>query len=400
MKLLFLTDNFPPEFNAPATRTYEHCKEWVKEGVEVTVITCAPNFPEGKIFKGYKNKLYQTEMVDGIKVVRVWTYISANKGFLKRIIDFLSFMVMSFWVGLFIKTDLIVATSPQFFTAVSGRWLAFWKRKRWVMEVRDLWPESVKAVGAMDTNPIISFFEYLELRMYKSAWKIITVTDSFKEQLVHERKIKTSKIEVVKNGINTDLFVPMPKNATLLKELQLENKFIIGYIGTHGMAHKLDFILDCANQIENKSIHFLFLGTGAEKENLLKQKENLGLKNVTLLPPVEKKQVKAYISILDIGLVNLKKSDTFKSVLPSKIFELAGMHKPILLGVEGEAKRLIEEYGVGLAFEPENQQDFFEKLNQFLEGDKIVEINYLAILTDFDRKALALKMLRFLRDSN
>lgn len=400
MKLLFLTDNFPPEFNAPATRTYEHCKEWVKEGVEVTVITCAPNFPEGKIFKGYKNKLYQTEMVDGIKVVRVWTYISANKGFLKRIIDFLSFMVMSFWAGLFIKTDLIVATSPQFFTAVSGRWLAFWKRKRWVMEVRDLWPESVEAVGAMGTNPIISFFEYLELRMYKSAWKIITVTDSFKEQLVHERKIKTSKIEVVKNGINTDLFVPMPKNATLLKELQLENKFIIGYIGTHGMAHKLDFILDCANQIENKSIHFLFLGTGAEKENLLKQKENLGLKNVTLLPPVEKKQVKAYISILDIGLVNLKKSDTFKSVLPSKIFELAGMHKPILLGVEGEAKRLIEEYGVGLAFEPENQQDFFEKLNQFLEGDKIVEINYLAILTDFDRKALALKMLRFLRDSN
>ena len=400
MKLLFLTDNFPPEFNAPATRTYEHCKEWVKEGVEVTVITCAPNFPEGKIFKGYKNKLYQTEMVDGIKVVRVWTYISANKGFLKRIIDFLSFMVMSFWVGLFIKTDLIVATSPQFFTAVSGRWLAFWKRKRWVMEVRDLWPESVKAVGAMDTNPIISFFEYLELRMYKSAWKIITVTDSFKEQLVHERKIKTSKIEVVKNGINTDLFVPMPKNATLLKELQLENKFIIGYIGTHGMAHKLDFILDCANQIENKSIHFLFLGTGAEKENLLKQKENLGLKNVTLLPPVEKQQVKEYISILDVGLVNLKKSDTFKSVLPSKIFELAGMHKPILLGVEGEAKRLIEEYGVGLAFEPENQQDFFEKLNQFLEGDKIVEINYLAILTDFDRKALALKMLRFLRDSN
>ena len=400
MKLLFLTDNFPPEFNAPATRTYEHCKEWVKEGVEVTVITCAPNFPEGKVFNGYKNKLYQTEMVDGIKVVRVWTYISANKGFLKRIIDFLSFMVMSFWAGLFIKTDLIVATSPQFFTAVSGRWLAFWKRKRWVMEVRDLWPESVKAVGAMGSNPIICFFEYLELRMYKSAWKIITVTDSFKEQLVNNRSINANKIEVVKNGINTDLFVPMPKNGILLKELQLENKFIIGYIGTHGMAHKLDFILDCAKQIENKNIHFLFLGTGAEKENLLKQKENLGLKNVTLLPPVEKKQVKEYISILDVGLVNLKKSDTFKSVLPSKIFELAGMHKPILLGVEGEAKKLVEHYGIGLAFEPENQSDFLEKIKALQNGTETTDIDYKSILNDFNRKALAIKMLGFLRNVN
>jgi glycosyltransferase involved in cell wall biosynthesis len=398
MKLLFLTDNFPPEFNAPATRTYEHCKEWVKEGVEVTVITCAPNFPDGKVFKGYKNKLYQTEMVDGIKVVRVWTFISANKGFLKRIIDFLSFMVMSFWVGLFIKTDLIIATSPQFFTAVSGRWLAFWKRKRWVMEVRDLWPESVKAVGAMGSNPIIRFFEYLELRMYKSAWKIITVTDSFKDLLVHDRGINANKIEVVKNGINTDLFVPMPKNQELLRKLQLENKFIIGYIGTHGMAHKLDFILDCAKQIENKNIHFLFLGTGAEKENLLKQKENLGLKNVTLLPPVEKKQVKEYISILDVGLVNLKKSDTFKSVLPSKIFELAGMHKPILLGVEGEAKKLVEHYGIGLAFEPENQSDFLEKIEALQNGNKTTDIDYRSILNDFDRKALALKMIGFLQN--
>jgi glycosyltransferase involved in cell wall biosynthesis len=339
-------------------------------------------------------------MVDGIKVVRVWTYISANKGFLKRIIDFLSFMVMSFWAGLFIKTDLIVATSPQFFTAVSGRWLAFWKRKRWVMEVRDLWPESVKAVGAMGSNPIIRFFEYLELRMYKNAWKIITVTDSFKEQLVNDRGINANKIEVVKNGINTDLFVPTPKNQELLQKLQLENKFIIGYIGTHGMAHKLDFILDCAKQIENKNIHFLFLGTGAEKENLLKQKENLGLKNVTLLPPVEKKQVKEYISILDVGLVNLKKSDTFKSVLPSKIFELAGMHKPILLGVEGEAKKLIEEYGLGIAFEPENQSDFLEKIDVLINGGETAHIDYKAILNDFDRKVLALKMLGFLCNTN
>lgn len=400
MKILFLTDNFPPEFNAPATRTYEHCREWVKQGTEVTVITCAPNFPEGKVFKGYKNKWRHTEMVDGIKVIRVWTYISANKGFVKRIIDFLSFMVMSFWAGLFIKTDLIVATSPQFFTAVSGRWLSFWKRRRWVMEVRDIWPESIRAVGAMDRNLIIRFFEFLELRMYKSAWRIITVTDSFKAQLIRDRGIAEDKIKVVKNGINADMFQPMPKNTKLLEELRLQNKFIIGYIGTHGMAHKLDFILESASKIDNEKIHFLFLGTGAEKENLLKRKDQLGLTNVTMLPPVEKAEVKHYISILDVGLVNLKKSDTFKSVLPSKIFELSGMHKPILIGVEGEAQKLVEDYGVGMAFEPENEQNFLEKVEAIFKENSISKKNYTTILKDFDRNTLAAKMLRFLGDSD
>ena len=172
MKILFLTDNFPPEFNAPASRTYAHCKEWVRQGAEVTVITGAPNFPKGKVFEGYKNRWKQTEEMDGIRVIRVWTYIAANEGFLKRTLDFISFMFTSFSAGIFVKTDVIVATSPQFFTAIAGRWLSFFKRKPWIMEVRDIWPESIKAVGAMEGNLAIRYFEYLEKRMYKSASKI------------------------------------------------------------------------------------------------------------------------------------------------------------------------------------------------------------------------------------
>ncbi len=395
MKLLFLTDNFPPEVNAPATRTFEHCKEWVKKGVEVTVITGAPNFPEGKVYEGYKNKWIQHEEIEGIKVIRVWTYIAANKGFLKRILDYLSFMVASFFAGLTVKTDLIVATSPQFFTAVSGRWLAFWKRKKWVMEIRDLWPESIKAVGAMGSNPVIRYFEYLERRMYKSASKIVTVTESFKEQLIAKHKLRSEKIEVIKNGVNAQLFSPQEKNQQLLKELGLEGKKIIGYIGTHGMAHKLDFILNCAKNIDDEKIHFLFLGTGAEKENLLTQKERLGLKNVTMLDPVEKKLVKEYVSILDVGLVNLRRSDTFKSVIPSKIFELAGMHKPILHGVEGESKKLVESYQVGAAFLPEDETDFRAKLDWILENPNR-QYNFDKMIREFDRKDLAIKMLAFL----
>jgi glycosyltransferase involved in cell wall biosynthesis len=396
MKLLFLTDNFPPEVNAPATRTFEHSREWAKKGIEVTVITCAPNFPEGKVFKGYKNKLYHKEYIDGIKVIRVWTYVSANKGFIKRTLDYISFMVASFIAGIFVKTDIIVATSPQFFTAISGRWLSFWKGKPWIMEVRDIWPESIKAVGAMKKNPAITFFEFLEKRMYKTASKIVVVTDSFKEQLISKHKINSSKIKVIKNGINLELFSPQPKNKRILEELQLKDKFVIGYIGTHGMAHALDFILKSAKKIEDKKIHFLFIGAGAKKEELIKLKEELKLVNVTMLGLVTKKDIKEYISILDVSLVNLKKSDTFKSVIPSKIFESVAMHKPILLGVEGEAKKLIENYNVGEAFTPEDQKEFVDKVIFMSNKLKKYDQGFIKLIDDFDRKELANDMLNFI----
>ena len=159
IKILFITDNFPPEFNAPATRVYEHAKEWVKEGACVTVVTCFPNFPQGKVFKGYKNKLYQIETIDGIKVIRVWSYITANRGTIKRTLDFLSFAFSSFIAGLFVKTDIIIATSPQFFTTWSAYLLSKLKRKPWVFELRDLWPESIKAVGAIKSDRLLEFLE-------------------------------------------------------------------------------------------------------------------------------------------------------------------------------------------------------------------------------------------------
>lgn len=394
MKILFLTDNFVPETNAPATRTYEHCREWVKQGVDVTVITCAPNFPKGKVFKGYKNKLFQKEIIDGIKVIRVWTYISANQGTVKRILDYVSYMISSFLVGLFIKTDLIIATSPQFFTAISGRWLSFWRRKKWVMEVRDIWPESIKAVGAMEDGFILRFFEYLEHRMYVSAHKIVVVTDSFKKYIVESHGIANEKVGVVKNGINPSEFNPQKKNSQILKDLNLEGKFIIGYIGTHGMAHALDFILRSASKLTNENYQILLVGDGANKQQLLALKESLNLLNVTMLDNVDKERVKDYISILDIGLVNLKKSDTFKSVIPSKIFELCAMHKPILIGVEGESRKIVEDYKVGHGFIPEDYDSFESTLSHMYHYREDYDFNKLLI--DFDRKKLSKKMLDFI----
>jgi glycosyltransferase involved in cell wall biosynthesis len=401
MKLLFLTDNFPPEVNAPANRTYEHCREWVKSGVEVTVITCAPNFPKGEVYDGYKNKFIQRQELDGIKVIRVWSYITANEGFIKRILDYISYAFMAFWAGLFVKTDLIVATSPQFFTAVSGWSLAFFKRKKWVMEVRDLWPESIVAVGAMDKNAFIKFFEWLEKRLYLSADHIVVVTDTFKEKIA-SRGIEKEKISIFKNGANLELYQPGEKVTHLIDKYGLKGKFIFSYIGTHGMAHGLDFILDCLGDLykSHPDLFFLFIGDGAEKKKLVEKARELNLQNVLFLDSVPKNQVVDYLKVMDVALVNLRKSDTFLTVIPSKIFEAAAMRKPILLGLQGETKKIIETYQAGLCFVPEDKHSFYEQVKKIslnLKDYKMFQEGCEKLALDFDRKRIALEMLETLK---
>lgn len=393
MRVLFLTDNFPPEVNAPATRTYEHCMEWVKNGHEVTIITCFPNFPKGKIFDGYKNKWRQEEYIDGIRVIRVWSYIAANKGFAKRIIDFISYAKMAFIHGLFIKTDVIIGTSPQFFTAVSARMLSLFKRKPWVMEVRDLWPESIAAVGAMKKDsPSYRILEKIEHHLYKSANLVIPVTDSFKSYIDDIVK-EASKVVVYKNGVRLDKFQPVEKDAQLVSEYGLEDKFVVGYLGTHGMAHALDFVLDCAKEINDDRIQIILQGDGSEKKRLVQRTKDEKIKNVLFLPFVSKAEIRRYISILDVALVNLKKSDTFKSVIPSKIFENASMLKPILHGVEGESRKIIEDYHAGVPFEPENPEAFNNALAEIEKNYEKYIFGCKDLAKNFDRTKIALDMI-------
>lgn len=400
MKILFITDNFTPEVNAPATRTYEHCKEWIKDkDVKVTIITCNPNFPHGKIYDGYKNKLYQKEYIDGIEIIRVWSYITSNSGFVKRVLDYISFGIMAFFIGLFKSHDIIVATSPQFFTTWAAWGISKIRRKPWIFELRDLWPESIKTVGAMKQGKIIDILEKIELGLYKDSTKVVAVTDAFKTNLI-SRGIPENKIDVVTNGSNLELFTLKHKDLDLLKKLNLENKFIIGYIGTHGMAHSLDFIVSSLSKIEDESLHFLFIGDGAMKQNIMKIADTLRLKNITFLSSIAKEEVPRYLGIIDVSLAPLKKEDNFKTVIPSKIFEASAMQKPTLLGVEGQAQEIIEKYNAGLCFEPENEKDFLEKLNilksnnlkyqQLQKGCKLLSI-------EFDRKKLAQKMLDIIK---
>ena len=401
MKILFITDNFAPEVNAPATRTYEHLKEWIKdESIEVSVLTCVPNFPHGKVYEGYKNKLYQKELIDGIEVIRVWSYMTSNSGFVKRVLDYTSFALMAFLVGLFKKYDLIIATSPQFFTTWTAWGLSKIRRKPWLFELRDLWPESIKTVGAMNQGKVIDILEKIEIALYKDAKMVIPVTNAFKENLI-KRGIEESKIKVITNGSNMELFTPREKNIELLNKLKLNNKFIIGYIGTHGMAHSLDFIVNSISDIKDEFIHFLFIGDGAMKNKIIEISKKLNLTNITFLDPIKKNEVPTYLSICDVSLAPLKKDDNFKTVIPSKIFEASAMQKPTLLGVEGQAQKIIEDYNAGICFEPENKKDFIDKLKQ-LKNDKSLYTNYKLgckkLALDYDRKKLANDMLNILKE--
>lgn len=395
MKILFITDNFPPEVNAPATRTYEHCRQWVEAGAEVTVITCAPNFPQGKVYAGYRNRPYGKEIVDGIEVVRVWSYITANEGFVKRTLDYLSFAVASSLAGMFQAADIIVATSPQFFTTFAGFGLSKLKRLPWVFELRDLWPESIRTVGAMQESRILDWLEKVELALYRDADMVVALTDAFRNKLI-DRGIDPAKIKVVTNGANLELYQPCRKNQELVARLGLEGKFVVSYIGTHGMAHSLEFIVSALTEVDDPDIHFLFVGDGARKKEIVKLAGDRQLANATFLPPVSKDLVPEYLSISDVALVPLLKSETFKTVIPSKIFEAAAMRKPILLGVEGQAQEIVERYGAGRCFEPENTSDFLNNLRKMKddrEGYARLQAGCELLAGEYDRRKLAMKML-------
>jgi hypothetical protein len=357
VRILFLTDNFPPETNAPATRTHEHTKRWAAAGHEVTVITGVPNFPSGKIHAGYRNKPWQQETMDGVRVIRVWTYITANEGFLKRTLDYLSFMVTGGLAGLFVKRpDVIVATSPQFFCALGGCLLSIVRRRPFVFELRDLWPDSITAVGAMRESTAIRMLRRLEYWLYRRATRIVSVTHSFKEILVRNG-IPANKIAVVPNGVDPEAFTPGPKPAELERRLGLKGKFVAAYVGTLGMAHGLGTILDAAERLKARAdIAFVLVGTGAEHAKLEAEARDRGLVNVRFVGSVSKAEVKDYWRLCDVALVLLRDLPLFRHVIPSKIFEAWGSGRPVILGVAGESAGIVQDSQGGRVIPPENAE--------------------------------------------
>lgn len=372
MNILFLTENFPPETNAAATRVYERACYWVDWGHRVTVITQAPNFPEGRLHPGYRNRWRQADETSGIRVVRVKTYIAPNRGVVRRTLDFLSFMVTGVWAGLREqKPDVVVATSPQFFAAVGGWLLGAVRRVPFVFELGDLWPASIAAVGALRATRLLAMIAALELHLYRRAEAVVALTSAFKENLTG-RGIEADKIAVVPNGVDVWRYGPRDRDADLAREWGLGDRFVVGYVGTHGMAHGLSNVLAAAERLKGADdVRFLLVGAGAERDTLIAEARQLGLGNVVFMPPQPKDAMPRVWSLCDVALVHLKGDPVFAGVIPSKIFEAMASGLPVLLAApEGEAGRIVEAAGAGLRVAPEDPAALADAVIRLRDDEK------------------------------
>jgi glycosyltransferase involved in cell wall biosynthesis len=367
MTIWFFSHYFPPEGNAPATRVGALTRRWAAQGHAVTVITGVPNVPDGIPYPGYRNRLFpQVESWNGVRVVRLWTWLAPNRGTVRRTANYLSYWASATLWALFRHApDVMIATSPQFFCGWTGVGLTLLRRMRFVLEIRDLWPESIGAVEAIQNRTILRLLEAMERLMYRRACRIVTVGDGYRRRLV-ERGVPADKITVIPNGVDADLLDARPPDPTRLRQAwQLEGRFVCAYIGTIGLASGLEILLRAGRRLQEmgrKDIVLLAVGDGAVREELEAEARRQGLDNVRFTGRRPKDEMPDVLALADVCLVHLRKTPLFETVLPSKIFEAAGMGRPILIGVNGDARALVEEAGAGLAFEPEDEEGLVRAL--------------------------------------
>ena len=376
MRILFFSHYFPPEGNAPASRTYEHCVRWARAGHDVTVVTCVPNCPDGVVYPGYRNRLRrQEEMVDGIRVVRVWTYLAPNAGTWRRIANYLSYMASAVLASLRLpRPDVVIATSPQFFCGWAGVLASRLKRAPLVLEIRDIWPESIVAVGAMKNRRLLALLENLERRMYRAAKHIVTVGDGYRDNIL--RKVDVAdRISVIMNGVDLARFSPRPPDPEFLRRWRLEGKFVCSYVGTIGMAHGLEVVIEAAKLLRAQGrddIRFCLVGDGAMRQSLQERARREGVSDMVVCTGrLPKEAMPTVLASSDACLVHLKGCELFATVVPSKIFEIMAMSRPIIMGVKGQARAFVLAAGAGLEMEPDCPRSLVEAIEILADSPEL-----------------------------
>jgi colanic acid biosynthesis glycosyl transferase WcaI len=365
MKILYVSQYFPPEMGAPAARAAELSRHWAAACHDITVLTGFPNHPTGIVPPEYRSQLRRLvvrERIDGVNVVRTWLLPFPNRKAYERMLNYSSFCASAASTGLFLsRPDVVIATSPQLLVALSGWWLARCKRVPFVFEVRDLWPESLAAVGMGNPNSLLHrTLAKIAGFLYRRSNRIVVVTPAFEDYLVEHWRVPREKISVIENGVETKLFAPDlftgGAETALKRELRADGNFVVSYIGTMGMAHGLETIVEAAAQLQNSNpeIVFLMLGEGAEKERIAALARGYGLTNLRFVDQQPREKIPAYICASDACLVLLKKTELFKTVIPTKMLEFMSCARPVILGVEGQARAILEEARAGLVIEPES----------------------------------------------
>src|SRR5581483_694547 len=360
LKILYISQYFPPEMGAPAARVSELSRHWVRAGHEVTVLTGFPNHPDGIIRREYRPRFWRgvfRERVDGINVVRTWLLPLPNRKPYERMLNYSSFCISAALTGTFLeRPDVVIATSPQLLVGLSGWWVGKIKRVPLVLEIRDLWPESLVAVGAGDPGSLLHrVLGRIAGFLYRRATQIVVVTPAFREHLERAWQVSREKIAVVQNGVETALFHPQ-RNSEVRTALRAEGKFLVSYIGTLGAAHGLETLISAAECLQRLApeVLFLLIGEGAERARVLAAIESRRLSNIRFVPQQPRERIPAYICASDACLVLLKKSAVFETVIPTRMLEFMSCARPVILGVNGEARQLLDQARAGIYVEPEN----------------------------------------------
>lgn len=341
---------------APAARTYEHARRWVELGHQVTVVCGLPNHPDGIVPEKYRGTLLFREQIDGVDVLRCWLYATPNRGVFKRSIAFTTFMLSGMFFGAFFSgaCDVVVATSPQMLCGFAGYFVSRFKRRPFVLEVRDLWPQQIIDLGAVKSGVIIGLLKWVEMFMYRRAAAVVTVAPATTDEIAG-RGIPKNKLFTITNGIDEAFFSPRPRTAWPRERYGWGEKIVVMYIGTHGLSQGLITILQTALMLSARDdIHFVFAGTGAEREMLIAEAARMGLSNIDFLPMQVKDDMPEFYAAADICLVPLKRRDVFLYNIPSKMFEIMACARPMIVGALGQARALLEASGAGIAVEPEN----------------------------------------------
>jgi colanic acid biosynthesis glycosyl transferase WcaI len=372
VKILYVSQYFPPEMGAPAARAAELARHWAQAGHEVSVLTGFPNHPTGIVPEEWRSRLRRliyTEEKDGVRILRTWLWPLPNRKAHERMRNYASFCISAALRGMTIpRPDVVIATSPQLLCAVAGWWIAFTRNIPFVFEVRDLWPESLAAVGVSNENSLLHHaLGAIAGFLYQRADRVVVVSPAFRDHLIQRWRVPEEKIAVVENGVETDLFAPLPtaSNHALRAQLAAEDKFVVCYIGTMGNAHGLETLLDAAERLRQISnVLFLLIGEGAEKERIKALAQSRSLKNLIFLDQQPREEIPAFISASDACLVLLKKTDIFKTVIPTKMLEFMSCARPVILGVDGQARQIVEEANAGLVIEPENPAALAQAIRQ------------------------------------
>jgi len=363
---------------APAARAVELARHWVKMGQNVTVLTGFPNHPTGFVPPEWRSRMRRCvyrETVDGVKVVRTWLLPFPNRKAYERMLNYSSFCVSAALSGLSIeRPDVVIATSPQLLVGLSGWGISRWKRSPLVFEVRDLWPESLAAVGAgVEGSVLHRTLGAVAGFLYRKASQIAVVTPAFQTHLIQHWAIPAKKLSIVENGVETDLFSPANVDSNLRKELGAEGRFLVCYVGTMGMAHGLDTVIEAAKQLRTAlpEAMLLLVGEGADKERIRALAESEGLSNLRFVDQQARERIPAFINASDVCLVLLKKTELFKTVIPTKMLEFMSCSRPVILGVDGQARQIVEDAQGGIVIEPENADALVSAIQRLADDPKL-----------------------------